>query len=306
MLPQPCDRADDEQRRAVVPGFARDRPECALDRPLRWKRAVVDQRSRFVFAAAVSDERLRHRGDLTRSCIADQRPVQARQRRPVDASRRIRLAFVAADEDDDVASIRIGDRDSGIGESADGGRDARHDFERDPLFVQEQRFLATTVEHERIAPLQPRDGLSFPRFLRDQEADGVLVERLWRRRADVDALRTGLRHPKQAGVNAVVVHDHVGCLQKAASANADERGITRPCSDEVNARRVHWPRLTSSRISAAPDAARSSATRRPSASGSVVDPDPCARITRPPSSDITTARISRLSPSGTAMPPSGS
>jgi hypothetical protein len=78
----------------------------------------------------------------------------------------------------------------GIGESADGGRDARHDFERDPLFVQEQRFrppLSNTngsphFNRATVFPsaLSPRSGSRWRP-----------VERLWRRRADVDALAPG-------------------------------------------------------------------------------------------------------------------
>ena len=57
-----------------------------------------------------------------------------------------------------------------------------------PLLVQEQRFLAAAVEHERVAPLQAHDRLALAGLLGEQQADGVLLERLRRRRADVDAL----------------------------------------------------------------------------------------------------------------------
>ena len=106
VLAQPDDRADDEQRRASSGIAAGDRPERALDGPLRRQGAVVDQRRGLVFVAAVRDERLRHRGDLPRPGVADQRAVQPRQRRPVDVGGVSVSAFVAADEDQHVARVR--------------------------------------------------------------------------------------------------------------------------------------------------------------------------------------------------------
>ena len=135
---------------------------------------------------------------------------------------------MAADEDHDVAGIGVGDRYTGVGEAANRRGNAGHDLERDALLVQEQRFLAAAVEHERIAPLQARDGLAFAGLLGDQVADGILVERPRRRRAHVDAFRLRSGHSQQARVDAVVVHDDVGGGEKAAAANADERRIPGP------------------------------------------------------------------------------
>jgi hypothetical protein len=126
--------------------------------------------------------------------------------------------------------------------------------------VQEQRFLAPAVEHEGIAPLQARHGLAFARLVGDQEADRVLVERLRRGGADIDALGFGPRHPQQARVHPMVVDDDVGGPQEALPANADQGRIPGARPDEVNARRVHGPRLTSSRMSTAPASTRSSAS----------------------------------------------
>ena len=60
---------------------------------------------------------------------------------------------------------------------------------RHALLVQEQRFLAAAVEHERIAPLQTRDRLALARLLGEQITDRFLIERLRRGGADVDLLR---------------------------------------------------------------------------------------------------------------------
>jgi hypothetical protein len=52
--------------------------------------------------------------------------------------------------------------------------------------VQEQRFLAAAIEHERVAALQPRHHAAFARFLGDEQADRFLRHWLARRAADVD------------------------------------------------------------------------------------------------------------------------
>ena len=53
------------------------------------------------------------------------------------------------------------------------------------------------IEHERIAPLQPRDGLAFARLFGEQIADRFLLERLRRRDADVDLFGVGARVAEQ-------------------------------------------------------------------------------------------------------------
>ena len=155
-------------------------------------------------------------------------PLEAGEPRPVDVGRRVDLALVAADERQRVAGAGIGDRDAGVGQAPDRGRDAGDDLERDALLVQEQRFLAAAVEHERIAPLQPDDRLALARFLGQQKTDRILVERLRRRGADVDQLRVGPRQPQQPPMHAMVVDDDVGCLKAALAAHADERRIPGP------------------------------------------------------------------------------
>ena len=103
------------------------------------------------------------------------------------------------------------------------------------LLVQEQRFLAAAVEHERIAPLQPRDGLAFARLLREQVADRFLLERLRRRRADVDVLGVRRAPAQQPRVDVVVVDDDVGRLEVAQPAHGDQAGIAGAGADDVDA-----------------------------------------------------------------------
>ena len=86
--------------------------------------------------------------------------------------------------------------------------------------MQEQRFDAALIEHERIAPLQPRDQLVLARLLGDEVADRFLIEPLGRGAADVDPLGAGRRQVQQARMDEVVVDDDVGLLQAAEAARA--------------------------------------------------------------------------------------
>ncbi len=117
-----------------------------------------------------------------------------------------------------------------------------------PLLVQEQRFLAAAVEHERVAPFQPDDSPSLAGFLSQQKADRILVERLRRRRSDVDQLRAGLREAQQPSVDAMVVDDDVRCLKTALPADADERRIAGAGTDDVDTRSIHSCPALASRL----------------------------------------------------------
>ena len=101
-----------------------------------------------------------------------------------------------------------------------------HHLERDALLVQEQRFLAAAIEHERVAPLQPRDDLAFARLLGEQVADRLLRHRLRRRGADVDQLGAALARASAAAARRVVVDDDVG----RAAGSSRPRTVMRPGS----------------------------------------------------------------------------
>jgi hypothetical protein len=76
--------------------------------------------------------------------------------------------------------------------------------------VQEQRLLSAAVEHERVAPLQPRDHLAFTRLFRHQITNGFLLQRLRRSSADVDPFSRRARVTQHAWMDQMVVHDHIG------------------------------------------------------------------------------------------------
>ena len=107
------------------------------------------------------------------------------------------FVFVAAHERHGVAAAGIGDRNAGVRAWRRSRRHARDHLEAHALFVQEQRFLAAVIEQERIAPLEPRHGLAFARFLGQQVADRFLIARLGRGAADVDPLGMRRRDVEQ-------------------------------------------------------------------------------------------------------------
>ena len=84
--------------------------------------------------------------------------------------------------------------------------------------MQEQGFLASTVEEERIAPLQPRHDLALARLLGEEVANGVLIARLRRRGTYVNALGVSRRDVEQIGADQVIEDHHLGLLQAAIAA----------------------------------------------------------------------------------------
>jgi hypothetical protein len=142
---------------------------------------------------------------------------------------------VTPDDREDVSRVRIGHGDTRVRGSADRYRDARHDFVRDTLFVEKQRFLASAVENERIAPFQPDDCFAFARFFREQEGDRILFQRFRGGRTYVNALGRRLGTAEEPRVDPMVIDDDVGGLQIALAANAHERRIARARADDVYA-----------------------------------------------------------------------
>ena len=144
------------------------------------------------------------------------------------------FVFVPAHERHAVASTRIGERNAGVARGADGGRNTRDDLEWHAVLVKEQGFLPAAIEQERVSPLQPRDDLSFPRFLDEQVVDGFLIERLRRGQANVDLLSFMTRIAEQPRVHEVVVQHHIGGGEVARAACADETRVSGPGADEVD------------------------------------------------------------------------
>ena len=113
-------------------------------------------------------------------------------------------------------------------------RHAGHHFVLHALLVQEQRFFAALIEQERIAPLEPRHRLALARLLGEQIADRVLIARLGRGAADVDALGVLGRDLEQLGMHEVIEDHDVGFLQAAIPAQGDEVGRAGTGADQVD------------------------------------------------------------------------
>jgi hypothetical protein len=90
------------------------------------------------------------------------------------------------------------------------------------------------VEHERVAPFEPRDDLVLARLFGEQVADRLLFERLRRGDAHVDRLRVGPGVAEQSRVDQVVVQNDVGHRQALHAAHGDEAGVPRAGADEIH------------------------------------------------------------------------
>ena len=230
--------ADDQQAGAdrLFLQLRGQRAKRAGDGALRRQRALQDDGGGLVRRSSVIDQRPQHLGQLLRPGVRDDRAVQLGERGPVDAGLFAAFILMPANERDRVAAAGIGDRHAGVGAGADRVGHARHHFVLHALFVQEQRFLAALVEQERIAPLQPRDGLALARLLGEQEADRILIARLRRGAANVDALGMLGRDCEQVGMHEVIEDHHVGFLQAAKPAQGNQVGRAGSGADHIDDR----------------------------------------------------------------------
>ena len=267
VLPQAGDASDHEDGRHGAHVLQLGKlAQRAVGRALRRQRALVDDCRRLVFVEAVREQRFQDCGKLPLPRITDERAAEAREALPVDLGGSAAFTFVAPHERQRVPSARICERHTGVGRHTDGGRDARHHFERNAVFVQEQRFLTALVEHERVAPLEARHYLAFARLFDEQIVDRLLRQRLGRREAQVDLFGILARIAEQARMHEMVVQHDIGGGEIAESSDADEPGIAGAGADEID----DWSHLRRGRrISAAPCRSSSSATSRPSAGGVV-------------------------------------
>src|SRR5215467_2053672 len=143
------------------------------------------------------------------------------------------------------------------------------------MLVQEQRFAASAIEDERVAPLEARDQFSLARFFDEEIADCVLRRRLRRRRSDIDELGSLPRVFQKSPRNEMVIDDDVGRAEMIESVNGDEAGIAGTGPNQIDGGLLHgcspWTvariRSTSARISAAPWERRSLAAASPTAPG---------------------------------------
>jgi hypothetical protein len=182
----------------------------------------------------VREQRADDGADLPGARVADKRAAGTGNVRPVHARRFVGLGLVPAQQHDRVARFGVRQRNARVRGSRDHHGHPGHHFERNALLVEEDGFLAAAVEDERVAPFQPHHNLAFARLVGEQVADGVLIERLGRGGADVDALGIRTGAPHRRGGHAVIVEDDIGIGHAIPAAHRQQRRIARSRADDVN------------------------------------------------------------------------
>jgi hypothetical protein len=105
--------------------------------------------------------------------------------------------------------------------------------------VKKQRLFASAIEDERVAPLEPRDDLAFARLFRQQVADGLLRQGLWRCRPDVEQLGARACMVEQTRRNQMVMYDDVGGPQQLEAGYRNQARVSGPRADQINRRPFH-------------------------------------------------------------------
>ncbi len=237
MLSERRHAADDEDGRTLVRrllGNGFQFVKRALDGLLSWERAVVNNRRRLVLGPSVRDERMEDAGQLAGTGITHDRTFQPRQARPVHLRQRVFFVLVAANQCDGISGPRIGHRDTGVARNTHGRRNSRNDLEPHALLVEKQGFFSAAIEHERIPPLQSRDGLAFTCFFGQKVTDSLLLQRLWRGGAHVDLFRVGPCEAKKTRIDETIVKHHIRVRETLQPAHANQPRVARAGSNQVN------------------------------------------------------------------------
>ena len=141
----------------------------------------------------------------------------------------------------------IGERHPGVGSRPQGGRDSRHDFERDARLLQGFELLGHPGKQQRIASLESHDRFACPSRFNHPPVHFGLGEHASRAvLAQANPLRFGGNMVQQLGGGQIVVQDHLGLLQAAHSAQRNQPGVSRTGSHQVNfaqGRDVHGGRF---------------------------------------------------------------
>src|SRR5690606_1369868 len=121
---------------------------------------------------------------------------------------------MAGEKDDGLIGLARGDGDTGIGQTADPGSDARDDTERNALGGQRRSLLGAAAEHHGIAALEAQYALAGPRQGNQLEGDvGLLFRGLATALAGIDALGLGATESQQLRADKRVVDDDVGLAE---------------------------------------------------------------------------------------------
>ncbi len=286
--------ADHDRARCSHAGVL-DRGEGGAHRVLVGARPVADRGDGRGRVEPTVDQSLRDVTDLAGAHEDHQGAADACERVPVDVGAALHRVFVPGHHREVGRDPAVGDRDAPVGQRADRARDARHHFVGDPRSGERFGFFAAPPEHERVAALEPHDGVRGLAAVDEHRVDLVLAH------VDLagclpgrDQLRACGHDFEQGRRREAVVHDDVGAGEHREPAHGEQSRIPRPRAHEVDG---HAPTPVS-RSSRPPCSNTSSATSVPTSAGS--GPRREERSTMRPSAEARSAAIVISEPSACA------
>ena len=147
---------------------------------------------------------------------------------PVDLFRHLAVNVVAGDEGHGFVDAARGQRNPGIGQPAQPGRDSGNHPERHRGFGERLGLLGAAAEDHRIAALQPQHPLSQFGLLDHQGADVFLLARAPAAPlADIDLFGFRPGHGQSPPVDQRVVEHGVGATQGVEGVEGQQAGIAR-------------------------------------------------------------------------------
>ena len=149
---------------------------------------------------------------------------------PVDAVGSSVGGGAACDDGEGRGVVAVGQWDSGVGGSGDGGGHARYYLEFHTCVIERLSLFATSAEHERIAAFEPDDFLALSRAVYQEDVDFILGARA-RYLADVDKLSITACVCEQASIYEAVVCNDIGGLDEAQSLDGEKSRVPGPGSD---------------------------------------------------------------------------
>ena len=170
-----------------------------------------------------------NRRDMLQRHIDDQHRRAPRDPVPVDRVGDQARGIVAGQECHRLVDVAVGQRDSGIGQPPDAGRNAGHDAERDAGLDQRQRLLAAAGEDERVAALEPQHPPPGARQLDQPQRDiALLRRRLAAALAGVFDHAIRSREGQDLVIDQGVVNDHVGHAEGMGGVQGHQPGVAGP------------------------------------------------------------------------------
>ena len=128
--------------------------------------------------------------------------------------------------------VAVCERNAGVVQAGDDGRDAGHDFEGNFRRRQFTGFLAPAAEDVGIATLEPHDAFALARLGDDERGQIFLRDFVAIAARDEFGLRPG--EPEQGAVDEQVVNDHIRATEQFGPAQRQQAGITGAGSDQIN------------------------------------------------------------------------